>query len=56
MGEASEKTRLDPEDAKVLPAREALWLISGGRSDEDEEASGGSEEPPETDDGNVEGV
>jgi hypothetical protein len=56
MGEANEYTRLDLEDAKVLPAREALWLISGGRSDVDEERSGGSEEPPERDDGVVEGV
>jgi hypothetical protein len=46
----------DPEEAKVLPAREALELISGGRSDgdEDEEASGGGEGAVPADDRRVE--
>lgn len=45
MGEAKKKLRLDPEEAKVLPARVALSLISSRIPDADEEASGGGEEP-----------
>jgi hypothetical protein len=46
MGHARKKIEADPEDAKVLPAREALSLISSRpRDEEDDEASGGSEEP-----------
>jgi hypothetical protein len=55
VGEANEKTRLDPEDAKVLPAREALSLISGWHSGGGEEISSG-EEPPGFGDGRSEGV
>jgi hypothetical protein len=43
MGEAQQKTRRDPEEAKALSAREALSLISP-----DEEASGRGEEPLES--------
>jgi hypothetical protein len=46
MGHARKKPEADPEDAKVLPAREALSLISSRFPDEDEEeASGGGDEP-----------
>jgi hypothetical protein len=46
MGHARKKTEAEPEDAKVLPAREALSLISSRPpdEDEDEDASGGGEE------------
>lgn len=46
MGHARKKTEAEPEDAKVLPAREALSLISSrlpDEGDEEEEASGGDE-------------
>jgi hypothetical protein len=50
MGHARKKPEADPEDAKVLPAREALSLISSRPRDEDEdEASGGGEEPLDND-------
>jgi hypothetical protein len=46
MGHARKKPEADPEDAKVLPAREALSLIWSRLPDEeDDEASGGGEEP-----------
>jgi hypothetical protein len=57
MGDAREKAEHDPpEEAKVLPAREALSLISGRPSDgdEDEEGSGGGEGPVADDDRSVE--
>jgi hypothetical protein len=43
MGHAREKHQPE-EEAKVLPAREALSLIWGGREDEEGEASSGGEE------------
>jgi hypothetical protein len=46
MGHARKKTEAEPEDAKVLPAREALSLISSRVPDEDEDEEGsGGEEP-----------
>jgi hypothetical protein len=56
VGEASEKPQLGPEDAKVLPAREALSLISGGLSEGEEDASGGGEQPLEAEDGSSEPI
>jgi hypothetical protein len=58
MGHARKKTEAEPEDAKVLPAREALSLISSrpAEEDEDEEASGRSEEPLVDHDRSVEGA
>lgn len=58
MGHARKKTEAEPEDAKVLPAREALSLISSRPrdEDEDEEASGRSEEPLVNHDRSVEGA
>jgi hypothetical protein len=57
MGHARKKPEADPEDAKVLPAREALSLISSRPRNEDEdEASGGSEEPLVDHDRSVEGA
>jgi hypothetical protein len=57
MGHARKKTEADPEDAKVLPAREALSLISSRPPDEEEdEASGASEEPLGDHDRAVEGA
>jgi hypothetical protein len=44
MGRAKEKHEQE-EEAKVLPASEALSLISGGRDEDAEEDSGGGEEP-----------
>jgi hypothetical protein len=44
MGRAREKHEPE-EEAKVLPASEALSLISGGRDEDAEEDSGGGEEP-----------
>jgi hypothetical protein len=55
MGHARKKPEADPEDAKVLPAREALSLISSRFPDEDEEASGGDAEPVVEPDRTVEG-
>jgi hypothetical protein len=49
MGEAKRKSELDPEQARSLPARVALSLISSPSRDSDEEASGRSEEALETD-------
>jgi hypothetical protein len=43
MGRAREKDEPE-EEAKVLPASEALSLISGGRDEDPEEDSGGGEE------------
>jgi hypothetical protein len=51
VGEASEKPQLGPEDAKVLPAREALSLISGRLSEAEEDVSGGGEQPLAAEDG-----
>jgi hypothetical protein len=45
MGRTQRKTEPEPEEAKVLSAREALSLISGGRDEDAEEDSGGGEEP-----------
>jgi hypothetical protein len=56
MGHARKKIEADPEDAKVLPAREALSLISSRLPDEDEEASGGDAEPGAEPDRTVEGT
>ena len=59
MGHARKKPEADPEDAKVLPAREALSLISSrlpDEGDEEEEASGGGEEPAVDRDRSVEGA
>jgi hypothetical protein len=57
MGHARKKIEADPEDAKVLSAREALSLISSRPRDEDEdEASGRSEEPLVNHDRSVEGA
>jgi hypothetical protein len=43
MGRARERHEPE-EEAKVLPASEALSLISGGRDEDPEEDSGGGEE------------
>jgi hypothetical protein len=58
MGHARKKIEAEPEDAKVLPAREALSLISSRLPDEDEEeeASGGGEEPVVDHDRSAEGA
>jgi hypothetical protein len=58
MGHARKKPEADPEDAKVLPAREALSLISSRPpdEDEDEDASGRGEEPLVDHDRSVEGA
>jgi hypothetical protein len=58
MGHARKKTEAEPEDAKVLPAREALSLISSRPPDEDEDEddSGRSEEPLVDHDWSVEGA
>jgi hypothetical protein len=48
MGEAKKKTELDPEQARALPARVALSLISSPGPDADEDASGRGEEARET--------
>jgi hypothetical protein len=57
MGHARKKIDADPEDAKVLPAREALSLISSRLPDEEEdEASGGGEESLVDHDRSVEGA
>jgi hypothetical protein len=57
MGHARKKTEAEPEDAKVLPAREALSLISSRPrdEDEDEDASGGGGEPRADHDRSAEG-
>jgi hypothetical protein len=55
MGEARKKAEVDPEEAKVLPAREALSLIWSRPPEADEDASGRGEEPLGTEDGSVEG-
>lgn len=44
MGHARKKNEAEPEDAKVLPAREALSLISSRVPNEDEEEASGGEE------------
>jgi hypothetical protein len=43
MGRTQKKPEPE-EEAKVLPASEALSLISGGRQDEEEDDSGRGEE------------
>jgi hypothetical protein len=45
MGRTKKKPEPDQEEAKVLPASEALSLISGGRDEDAEEDSGRGEEP-----------
>jgi hypothetical protein len=54
MGEAKKKSELDPEQARALPARVALSLISSRPADADEGGSGRGEEPLETEDGGIE--
>jgi hypothetical protein len=49
MGEAKRKSELDPEQARAVPARVALSLISSPPLDVDEESSGRVEEALETD-------
>jgi hypothetical protein len=49
MGEAKKKSELDPDQARSLPARVALSLISRTSPDADEDASGRGEEARETD-------
>jgi hypothetical protein len=51
VGESRKRTEADAEEAKVLPAREALSLISGGGSggDDDDETSEESDGPGEAD-------
>jgi hypothetical protein len=49
MGEAREKPALDPEQARSLPARVALSLITSPPYGAEEEASGGGEGALETD-------
>jgi hypothetical protein len=44
------------QEAKVLPASEALSLISGGRQDEEDDDSGRGEEPVRDPDRRAEGA